>query len=1106
MKPNFALKLSNDGVEFLHRSAGGWVPVGTLSFASEDVAQGCAQLVAKARDLEPGGVRTKLVLPDSEVRYESVIAPGPTDEARRYQIEAEIERLTPYNIDELAYDWAVEEDSALVVICARETLLEAETFAEGYGFNPVSFVALPAAGQFVGEPFLGETSVARAYLPKGEKVQRDAEALRVIAAPRAEPAPAAPAPAKLAQPREPASPAAPVARPVTPPVAPAPARPVPPPAPPLATATPAPAPAARSASADKPAVPAMQDARAKVGDLVRRMGTRLRREQASAADKPVPAPQTPAAQATGTPAPVAPVAAPRAPIATRPQTGATSGAMAVPKPAAPGAVAKDAAARDTLSKGATDKAPLPPPPRPLAGPAAKAPAPVAEARADLTPRPVPGAPDVPPGGPAFASRRRPAPPQTGPAGPSLAASGPGPSKPAGDAPGGRIAVTKGRDGARSAAGALTARLARNVQGAMARLTARKSDADSPQRADTRRRASTVPDAIVPASRPPVNEQDKVREAEALTIFGARGMQRPQASMAGRGLMIAGAALLLLVAVAVWTLYFSPSPTQVADSGDSVQTTDLQTTQAAGAIAAPDQVATETPAPADTPQSADAAAPTPAGGDTTDPDAMLQSLVDQALNEALPTETLDQATQAMAAAPTDPADAAQTPDTVGTADAGAEATDTAQAQPDNAPSDTQVAAEAAPQAGTPASPQTGAPAATTAATTPEVSDTPQVAATETADQPLSLPTGFQVPPSAEVAFAPPPAPPPFGTQFTFDDRGLVAATPDGALTPSGVTVYARRPAVVPAPRPAGIPAATPAVTPAATPEPAAEAAPAPAQPVATAIENAVAEAVGTPPAPTAPAATALAPEVTYDDTPRADPALARFRPQPRSARVRALTAPQAPAAQPEPDPGTDQTLLDAPAEGTPTDTAALETPPPGGVSLAALRPQRRPSDFAAPADPTATGTPTADEIAALDLDGATPEAVTRSLIPGARPDDFAQRAEQVLAATQAQPATGGAAGDDGEPDAGSARAAPEIPTSASVARQATETDAIRLNRVNLIGVFGTPDARRALVRTSNGRMVRVSVGDRLDGGRVTAIGEDELRYSKNGRDEVLRIGG
>jgi len=35
---------------------------------------------------------------------------------------------------------------------------------------------------------------------------------------------------------------------------------------------------------------------------------------------------------------------------------------------------------------------------------------------------------------------------------------------------------------------------------------------------------------------------------------------------------------------------------------------------------------------------------------------------------------------------------------------------------------------------------------------------------------------------------------------------------------------------------------------------------------------------------------------------------------------------------------------------------------------------------------------------------------------------------------------------------------------------------------------------------------VGVGDRLDGGQVTAIGEGELRYTAGGSNQVLRIGG
>tara|TARA_R110002126_G_scaffold187746_1_gene336344 strand:+ start:492 stop:629 length:138 start_codon:yes stop_codon:yes gene_type:complete len=45
-----------------------------------------------------------------------------------------------------------------------------------------------------------------------------------------------------------------------------------------------------------------------------------------------------------------------------------------------------------------------------------------------------------------------------------------------------------------------------------------------------------------------------------------------------------------------------------------------------------------------------------------------------------------------------------------------------------------------------------------------------------------------------------------------------------------------------------------------------------------------------------------------------------------------------------------------------------------------------------------------------------------------------------------------------------------------------------------------------VRLSGGRRVRVGVGDRLNGGQVTAIGESQLYYTRRGRNEILEIGG
>jgi hypothetical protein len=66
------------------------------------------------------------------------------------------------------------------------------------------------------------------------------------------------------------------------------------------------------------------------------------------------------------------------------------------------------------------------------------------------------------------------------------------------------------------------------------------------------------------------------------------------------------------------------------------------------------------------------------------------------------------------------------------------------------------------------------------------------------------------------------------------------------------------------------------------------------------------------------------------------------------------------------------------------------------------------------------------------------------------------------------------------------------------------NAINLRAVNLIGVYGKPSSRRALVRLSNGRYQKVKVGDRIDGGRVSAIGDAELRYKKGSRNLTLKM--
>ena len=235
-----------------------------------------------------------------------------------------------------------------------------------------------------------------------------------------------------------------------------------------------------------------------------------------------------------------------------------------------------------------------------------------------------------------------------------------------------------------------------------------------------------------------------------------------------------------------------------------------------------------------------------------------------------------------------------------------------------------------------------------------------------------------------------SPLPAGLRFDLDERGLVRATAEGALSPEGIMVYLGRPPVLPAAYP--------------------ERKAAPGE--------------------------ALPPETLAR--------IAKLRPRLR-----------------------------------PTDLVEQnERASNGGRSLAELgniRPRLRPETDKSEAESEDTT--------------ATQYAVASSLRPKARPSDFetvVARAEPVAAAAPA------------------ATVSPSIPSKASVARQATIQNAMNLRKINLIGVYGTSSSRRALVRLSNGRFKKVKVGDRIDGGKVAAIGDGELRYVKSGKNVVLKL--
>ena len=190
MKPNFALNLSFDGIGLLHRVPAGWHLVGEVSLEAEDLNGALAVLLETGKQIDHSGVRTKVVLPEKQIKY---ITLESEPHAGEREVRLALDGATPYAIDELAYDWTLEGGTLHIAAVAKETLEEAEDFAVANGFAPISFVATPDQMLFPGEPFFGLTRAAASILPKGESVARDLQPIHVIGIaqlPEPEPEPA----------------------------------------------------------------------------------------------------------------------------------------------------------------------------------------------------------------------------------------------------------------------------------------------------------------------------------------------------------------------------------------------------------------------------------------------------------------------------------------------------------------------------------------------------------------------------------------------------------------------------------------------------------------------------------------------------------------------------------------------------------------------------------------------------------------------------------------------------------------------------------------------------------------------------------------------------
>lgn len=952
MKPNFALILSMEGIALLQRSSPGWSLVGDAYPDNPDIASEMAALRNAAERLSPGTATFKVVIPNDQIRYLSIPAGSPDPDTRRREVEAALDGATPYALDELAIDYAISGDKLQIAAVALETLQEADEFARGFGFDPMSFVAMPEGNEYSGEPFFGTAH----DVPDHVEVTPDTTAIRVAGRVRipdeGEPSsglstvtdaadePAEATTSNTGSDSENGDEAGPVS---------------------FSSVR------SRASGDDDtntdtktptPDIKTAGSAKGKSDDPGRSNGPRITFAEPSEGKGP------------------APVVMPPRDI--RPEELASTlkaeGEAETPsKPSAfAGALAAGSGVAARLRQKMSDRR------------AAKA---DAKAKAEELAKEAAAAALMPTAPVVAEGISNPAPAKT---------AEPATSEPEQVKPKGKGKGRKGKAAAKTATVTATAVPATNTATSEAGAALAEGDAPTPFP-----RASGI-----------LSAEERRAEEERLTVFGARNASYPETGGRSGTLIVAAILALFMLGTAGWAVLFrdsalapiigvqepeTSSDEQVADAPEDVQdsfvppgptdTSTAPTDQAAITEPAQDDVATvEEPAIADNNEEVSPLIVTEAA---TAPE---QGQADQADGTSAEDEARYAASGIWQESPGELTASDGTD-----ADTGTDSTADPDAPPDRGP-DVDLAA--------------------------------------------------LTPDSRPAEPAPPPV---FGKRYDMDDRGLVIATPDGAETPSGVMAFAGDPPVVPPTRPGD---------------------PEPTQTDADAEEQTTEQ-----PEAEAPSDAQLTEEPQPVDT--AEPAgrYAEFRPRSRPGTVSTANE----------DTATDTTetgQLDdvAIAAGASLAGSAVSG---DGEATALIDDEDRASIAAG----LASGAQAVQDAEAAEEADQEPELVPAfsALRPIKRPNNIAELAAAARVVQEPPPAV-----------------QPSGPTSVSVARQATLRNAINLREVNLIGVYGQPSDRRALVRLSNGRYRKVKVGDRVDGGRVVAIGDDTLRYQKNGRNLTLNM--
>lgn len=1076
MTPQFALSLSVDGIKLLHRVSGGWHVVGEIGLDTADLSAAMADLRAKGEAIGPAPLRTKLLIPDDQIKYLAIDSTQTTED----DVHRALDGTTPYAIHELVIDFDRAGGRTHVAAVARDTLAEAEAFAVEHDFGPVCFAGIAAPYTFRSEIFFGPTAAAEDLLAPGETPMRDDSSVAVIG---------------VAKPK--ADGAIPAAAPL-------------PDLPGSETAEPAPTPTPDVA--DTVAVAPEDD----LPVFASRHRTSPPEGETKPADDATL--ETPAAAPT-----VPPEAAAVQPTFDEIPDDTTQEARVRPEVPAP------------IPTPPPDEEPLFTPqddtPREAPGPVARA----------------PRATSAPADEPLFTRR----PPQDS----ATTDMPPAPSAP-------RAPLSANRSD--SVADGFASIRARNDMVA-SRSTPVADDTvfenSTPDQSASQTETPPVPSLF--ASRPEAGAPPEPREtsggkglaaldamagslkprrkakaepakvdpeAEKMTVFGQRKGQSVGGKPKYLGLLMTIGLLIFLFLVALWANTLTEDGIAGWFKRDQLVPIEEPVVEIASAPAAEPE-----PEPDPTPTE-NASVGTPAPSALTESDREAESTRSTPVVRAATGRVLS------------PAEA----DRIYAATGVYQRAPRLPVEPREATLEGFQEYAALPAVQDP--PQPGLPDAVPLASDLPLQPQPVPPPAGTTYQRdlrgfiLATPEGTVTPQGVLVVagapeFAPParPGTEPVAVPVPVPDAAAPEAQTEGLILISG------RPPIIPPLRPDDLApeAETDAedaetiddpTTAAENGDPSSEEETAEGQPETQADPDAalvVVEGAPDTEPPLRPTSIGALDEAALDDAsaPETPEGLIVIAGRPD------LTPPLRPlsvSAQATPDPA----VVVNPADAV----------TPGGISLASFKPSGRPGALvpAAPiADPALVGfrpsvrpdalapetdTDSEDDITEPDLtavlsaiaqaapqsafNNVTDTAIRRSPMPGARPTNFNQvvsnarsiqeRQTTAAASTPTPPPEQETASAPAATAVSNATVAPTGPVSGGVARAATVDNAIRMRDMNLIGVYGRPNARRALIRMGNGRYVKVEVGSALDGGRVTAIGDSALNFVKSGRTYALQL--